>query len=42
MLNTWIGNGKPTSEIKHYRLKLDYAGGVTTIAAFLEADDAKK
>ena len=42
VLNTWIGNGKPASEIKHYQLKLDYAGGVTTIAAFLEADDAKK
>lgn len=42
MLNTWIGNGKPTSELKHYQLKLDYASGVTSINAFMEVDDAKK
>lgn len=42
MLNTWIGNGKPSSELKHYQLKLDYSAGVTRIVAFLEADDAEK
>jgi len=41
MLNTWIGNGKPSSELKHYQLKLHYASGVTSINAFMEVDDAK-
>ncbi|MFV8801871.1 type IV conjugative transfer system protein TraE [Yersinia sp. LJYL362] len=41
-LKTWIGNGKPSSETKHYNLKLDYADGITSIVAFIEVDDEKK
>lgn len=39
LLKTWIGNGKPSAELKHYRLSLNYADGVTSIERFLEVDD---
>ncbi|QCR38919.1 type IV conjugative transfer system protein TraE [Nissabacter sp. SGAir0207] len=40
MLKTWIGSGKPFSELKHYVLKLDYQDGMTRIEQFKEVDDA--
>lgn len=40
MLKTWIGNGKPFSELKHYVLEMDYQDGMVRIAQFKEVDDA--
>lgn len=36
VLKTWIGHSQPLSEIRHYRLQLDYRAGVTTIEKFIE------
>ncbi|MBW5870509.1 type IV conjugative transfer system protein TraE [Yersinia enterocolitica] len=41
VLKMWIGNGKPSTEIKNYRLRLNYAGGFTRIDRFYEATDEK-
>lgn len=41
VLKTWIGHSQPLSDIRHYRLQLDYRAGVTTIEKFIEVNDAK-
>lgn len=41
-LKTWIGNGKPQTELKHYALQLDYHNGVTSILRFWEITHDKK
>ncbi|MEN3262854.1 type IV conjugative transfer system protein TraE [Sodalis endosymbiont of Spalangia cameroni] len=41
-LKMWIGNGEPLSEIKHYALFLEHAGGVTWLTRFEEISDEKK
>lgn len=41
VLKMWIGNGKPSTEIKNYRLRLNYAGGFTRIGRFYEVNDEK-
>lgn len=41
-LKTWIGNGKPQTELKHYALQLDYQNGVTSILRFWEITNDKK
>lgn len=40
-LRMWIGNAKPITEHKKYRLKLDYSGGFTRIVRFHEVTNAK-
>lgn len=42
VLKTWIGNGKPQSDLKHYSLVLSYENGITSIVKFLEVGDDKK
>ncbi|ENL3206720.1 type IV conjugative transfer system protein TraE, partial [Escherichia coli] len=37
----WIGNSKPTTELKNYRLRLKYAGGFTRIGRFYEVTNEK-
>lgn len=40
-LKTWIGDGKPLSEIKHYVLFLERLDGMTRLVKFVEVTDAK-
>ncbi|AHM76645.1 MULTISPECIES: type IV conjugative transfer system protein TraE [Yersiniaceae] len=41
VLKMWIGNAKPSTEIKNYRLRLNYTGGFTRIARFYEVTNEK-
>ncbi|ELE9247891.1 type IV conjugative transfer system protein TraE [Enterobacter kobei] len=41
VLKMWIGNSKPSTEIKSYRLRLKYAGGFTRIGRFYEVTGEK-
>lgn len=41
VLKMWIGNSKPTTELKNYRLRLKYAGGFTRIGRFYEVTNEK-
>lgn len=41
VLRTYIGSGPGTTEIKNYRLKLDYANGFTRIVSFHEVTNEK-
>lgn len=41
VLKMWIGNGKPSTEIKNYRLRLKYTGGFTRIGRFYEVNHEK-
>ncbi|MDX7664734.1 type IV conjugative transfer system protein TraE [Enterobacter asburiae] len=41
VLKMWIGNSKPSTEIKTYRLRLKYAGGFTRIGRFYEVKNEK-
>lgn len=41
VLKTWIGSSPPLEESKHYRLKLSYQAGVTSIEKFVEVDNEK-
>lgn len=41
LLKTWIGPGKPSTEIKEFRLTLDYVGGRARIAKFVEVKHEK-
>jgi len=41
VLKMWIGNSKPSTEIKNYRLRLIYAGGFTRIGKFYEVTGEK-
>lgn len=40
-LKTWIGDGKPLSEIKHYVLFLERLDGLTRLVRFLEVNHEK-
>lgn len=42
VLKTWIGNGQPKTDLKHYSLVLTYKNGVTSIVKFLEVNDDKQ
>ncbi|BBT68682.1 protein TraE (plasmid) [Aeromonas caviae] len=42
VLKTWIGNGQPKSDLKHYSLVLAYQNGITSIVKFLEVNDDKQ
>lgn len=42
VLRTWIGHSQPREELRHYRLQLKYAAGVTHVEKFIEVSDAKK
>ncbi|MFQ1718515.1 type IV conjugative transfer system protein TraE [Aeromonas veronii] len=42
VLKTWIGNGHPKTDLKHYSLVLTYKNGVTSIVKFLEVNDDKQ
>lgn len=42
VLKMWIGNSKPTTELKNYRLRLKYAGGFTRIGRFYEVTNEKQ
>ncbi|ENI6931964.1 type IV conjugative transfer system protein TraE, partial [Escherichia coli] len=37
----WIGNAKPSTELKTYRLRLKYTGGFTRIGRFYEVTNEK-
>ena len=41
VLKTWIGNGKPQSEIKDYSIQIAYENGVTSIVKFWEVTNDK-
>ncbi|MDZ7320170.1 type IV conjugative transfer system protein TraE [Kosakonia sacchari] len=41
VLKMWIGNAKPTTEIKSFRLRLTYTEGFTRIGRFYEVTDEK-
>ncbi|EBV4237241.1 type IV conjugative transfer system protein TraE, partial [Salmonella enterica subsp. enterica serovar Panama] len=41
VLKMWIGNSKPSTEIKTYRLRLKYTGGFTRIGRFYEVTNEK-
>lgn len=41
VLKMWIGNSKPSTELKNYRLRLKYAGGFTRIGRFYEVTNEK-
>jgi conjugal transfer pilus assembly protein TraE len=41
VLKTWIGNDKPITEIKSYRMDMHYYGGMTFIVRFIEVKDEK-
>ena len=41
VLKMWIGNSKPSTEIKTYRLRLKYIGGFTRIGRFYEVTNEK-
>lgn len=41
VLKMWIGNSKPSTEIKNYRLRLTYTGGFTRIGRFSEVTREK-
>lgn len=41
VLKMWIGNAKPTTELKSYRLRLKYEGGFTRIGRFYEVTHEK-
>ena len=42
VLKTWIGNGQPKTDLKHYSLVLAYQNGITSIVKFLEVNDDKQ
>lgn len=41
VLKMWIGNSTPVTELKNYRLRLNYAGGFTRIGRFYEVTREK-
>jgi conjugal transfer pilus assembly protein TraE len=41
VLKTWIGDGKPHSEVKSWHLKMSHEQGVTALLNFVEVSDAK-
>lgn len=41
VLKTWIGTARPDTEIKQFRLDLEYHNGLTRIARFVEVDNEK-
>ena len=41
VLKMWIGNSRPSTEIKTYRLRLKYTGGFTRIGRFYEVTNEK-
>ncbi|MCS5452319.1 type IV conjugative transfer system protein TraE [Enterobacter huaxiensis] len=41
VLKTWIGTARPETEIKQYRLDLEYDNGLTRIARFVEVTNEK-